>query len=65
MAVVEQTLVSRLLENDGAMATLYERLSSTRLGMSREAYYRDHRSVLEYLVRLSYDRVVGRLKAVL
>jgi hypothetical protein len=62
--LVEQTLASRLLENDGAMETLYERLSSIRTGMSREDYYRDHRSILEYLVRLSYDRVVKHLKSV-
>ena len=61
-AVIEQTMVSHFLGEDGDYSAMYERLKAVRPKLTRGEYYRKHRAVVEYLARLTRERVGERLK---
>jgi hypothetical protein len=59
--VIEQSVVNQFVGNDDAGSTFYEKLSQIRPEIDRRCYYSDHRSVLEYLGRLTRSKVTKEL----
>jgi len=62
MDVIEEMLVAKYVEGDGADSSLYDRLRERMPDLSRLEYRRRLRSKVEYLARLTEKEVVERLK---
>jgi hypothetical protein len=62
-SVIEEAVLEHFLGGDGDDATLFERMKQHHPAMTREEYYKDHRSVVEYLARQAREKVGGKLRA--
>jgi hypothetical protein len=60
--VIEQSLVDHFCGDDGGSPTLFEKLTLLRPEIDRKAYFNDHRAVLEYLGRLSREKVAKHIE---
>ncbi len=60
--VIQQNLEARIIGRDGETFSYYERLAAIVPEMTKEEYQRNHKSKLEYLARLAYDRAIKELK---
>lgn len=59
---IEETMLSHFLDNDGSDQSLFERLHVLRPEITHDEYYEKHRSVVEYLARLTRTAVAEQLK---
>ena len=59
--IIRAYVVERLVRGEDALQPLYDRLSAVVPGLSKEEYKAAHKSRLEYLEKLVYDRVVDEL----
>ena len=60
--VIEQNLVARIVQQDGEMFSFFDRLQALMPELTKEEYGRDHKSRVEYLGRLTYDRAISELR---
>jgi hypothetical protein len=64
-AVIRLSLIDHFVGGDGKPATFFENFKTLQPDLTREAYYDYHRPVVEYLGRITRERVAERLKAVM
>ncbi|HMD13549.1 MAG TPA: hypothetical protein VKI62_02895, partial [Bacteroidota bacterium] len=60
--VIRLNLEQRIIEKDGEDFSFFDRLRATFPDLTRDEYFGCHKSKLEYLARLTYDRTVKELK---
>jgi hypothetical protein len=61
--VVERAMIQKYVGDDDADRTLFETFKSVNPAMTREEYYQEHRSVVEYLARITHQQIADRLRA--
>ncbi len=61
--VIEKSISLRLLEQDGKSSSYYEGLKALIPDLTADEYHRSHRSRIEYLGRLAYERTIQIIQA--
>ena len=61
--VIEKSISLRLLEQDGRSSSYFERLKALMPDLTVDEYHRTHRSRIEYLGRLAYERTIQIVQA--
>jgi hypothetical protein len=61
--VVEEAMIHRFTGDDPSDRTLFETFRLIKPDLTRVEYYRKHRSVVEYLARVTHRRIAERLRA--
>ncbi len=60
--VIEQSLVDRIVHQDGEASSYCERLQSLIPGLTKEEYREKYKSHLEHLTRVTYDCAIKKLR---
>ncbi len=60
--VIEQTLIDRIIHQDGDSVSYFDRLQTQIPGLTKEQYSENYKSHIEHLTRVTYDYAITQLR---